>query len=128
MALDLNLPLEIIGRPIMREPDGLALSSRNVYLSPEERRRAVCLIQALTAAQKQAAAGERDATVLLAAARNILETTPGVSLEYLELVDPHTLQPVTRLQGPARLAAAIRLGSTRLIDNVLIEENAVCSA
>lgn len=116
---DLNLPVRIETVPTVREPDGLALSSRNVRLTAAERPRALALHAALTAAQEAAAGGERDAARIRAralAAMNDFDVEP----EYLELVDPETLVPVAALDGPVLVAVAARLGSTRLIDNTLI--------
>ncbi len=123
MVRDLDLEVEVVGRPIVREPDGLAMSSRNTYLSPEERRRAVCLYRALCAARDLALAGERRAAVLLAAARRIITDTPGTRLDYLGLVDPETLEEVEVLPGAARMLGALFVGTTRLIDNLLIQES-----
>ncbi len=123
LVQDLDLPVEVVGRPIVREPDGLAMSSRNTYLSPEDRRRALCLYRGLSAARELAAAGEQDGARLLAAAREIIAATPNTRLDYLHLVDPETLQEIPRLQGAARMLAAAWVGSTRLIDNLLLEES-----
>jgi pantoate--beta-alanine ligase len=117
MVRDLDLGVEVVGRPTVREADGLALSSRNVHLSPEERADALCLKRGLDAAGALAAAGEADAARILAAAREQIEAVPRARLEYLELVDAATLEPVARLSGTARLAVAAWLGETRLIDN-----------
>jgi len=122
MVQDLDVPVEVVGRPIVREADGLAMSSRNTYLTPTERQHALCLVQALRAAQTAAAAGERRGAAMVAAARAILDRTPGVKIDYLSLVDPRTLDAVEFLRGAARLAVAVWLGKTRLIDNALIEE------
>lgn len=116
---DLDLPVRIETVPTVREPDGLALSSRNVRLTDAERPRALALHAALTAAEEAAAGGERDAAQIRAralAAMNDFDVEP----EYLELVDPETLVPVAALDGPVLVAVAARLGSTRLIDNTLI--------
>jgi pantoate--beta-alanine ligase len=115
LALDLDLPVEVVGVPIVRDPDGLALSSRNVFLSGPERARALALSRALAAGR--AAAGSPAA--VLAAARAVLEEAPGVAVEYLELRDPQ-LGPPPRY-GAARLLVAARVGSIRLIDNARIE-------
>ncbi|MDQ2839228.1 MAG: pantoate--beta-alanine ligase [Actinomycetota bacterium] len=115
LVLDLDLDVQIVGVPTVREPDGLALSSRNVFLAADERSRALALSRALLAGQ--AAAG--DAGQVLAAARAELARVEGVDVEYLELRDPG-LGPVTTA-GPARLLVAARVGATRLIDNVAIE-------
>jgi pantoate--beta-alanine ligase len=113
MVGDLNLEVSVIGVPIVREPDGLALSSRNVYLSAEQRRAAVALSAALTAGA-HAGAGGPDA--VLAAARSVLDTAPEVAVDYLELRDPELGRDPTI--GAARLLVAARVGPTRLIDNV----------
>jgi pantoate--beta-alanine ligase len=119
MVRDLDMGIEIVGMPIMREPDGLAMSSRNVYLAPAERARALSLSRGLRAALAGAAAGERDAAALVAAARAIV--TPDVDrLDYLELRDADSLAPLATLDRPGVLAVAAYVGKTRLIDNVLI--------
>jgi pantoate--beta-alanine ligase len=114
MVRDLDLGVEIVGAPIVREPDGLAMSSRNAYLSPDERARALSLSRALAAAAGRFAAGERAAAPLLAAATGELS---GVRLDYVELRDAETLETVERVERPALLAVAAFAGSTRLIDN-----------
>jgi pantoate--beta-alanine ligase len=121
MVLDLNVPVEIVAVPTVREADGLALSSRNQRLSPEERRIAPMLFQALLVAQKYIAAGERDPAVVKAAAAAVLARQPAMRLEYLEIVDPEQMRPVEHITAPVRVAAAVWLGSTRLIDNLLCE-------
>ncbi len=121
LVLDLNLPMEVVGRPIVREADGLAMSSRNTYLSPEERRSALCLFQALTAARQAAASGETNAAKILAGVTNLISSTPHTRLDYAAVVDPDTLQEVNPIQGSARLALAAWVGNTRLIDNMLLE-------
>jgi len=124
MVRDLNLTVEIVPVPTVRESDGLALSSRNQRLSPEERRIAPVLFQALLVAQKYIAAGETDPAAVKAAAQAVLERQPALRVEYLEVVDPDEMQPVGRINGPVRVAAAAWLGSTRLIDNLLCEPGA----
>jgi pantoate--beta-alanine ligase len=116
MTADLEMGIEIVGMPIVREPDGLAMSSRNAYLSPEERRRALALSRGLDAARAHAAAGERDAAALVAAARAALDGQAD-RVDYVELRDADTLAPVVRLERPAVLAVAAWVGRTRLIDN-----------
>jgi pantoate--beta-alanine ligase len=116
---DLNLPVRIEARPTVREADGLAMSSRNALLAPEERARAVALPAALDAALALAAGGERSAEVLLDAAREALGAR-GVTPEYVALVDPATLEPVEELTGEALLALAARVGEVRLIDNAVL--------
>lgn len=119
LVRDLNLPVSIETCPTVREPDGLAMSSRNAHLTPEERMRATALFRALTVAQALAAQGERSTATLLDAARRPM-TEAAVQPEYLALVDPETLEPVADLQVPALLAVAARIGDTRLIDNTML--------
>ena len=122
MARDLHLDTEIIVCPIVREADGLAMSSRNAYLSPEERRAATVLRRALDAARAAIERGERDAPRLIAAMREIIRSEPLAQPDYVELVDAETLEPVTRLRRICLALLAARFGATRLIDNLLIEE------
>jgi pantoate--beta-alanine ligase len=122
MARDLHLDSEIVVCPIVREPDGLAMSSRNAYLNPEERRAATILFRALEGARASISRGERDALRLTAAMRDALRTEPLAEPEYVELVDAETLEGVTRLRGVCLALLAVRIGSTRLVDNLLIEE------
>jgi pantoate--beta-alanine ligase len=119
LAEDLNLPVRIEACPTVREPDGLAMSSRNAHLSPDERASALGLHAALCAAAGAASGGERSSDRLLRAARETLAPFD-VELEYLALVSPDTLEPVARLDEPALLAIAARVGSTRLIDNMTL--------
>jgi pantoate--beta-alanine ligase len=121
MVADLNVPVQVVGRPIVREADGLAMSSRNTYLTPEERGAALCLIEALSQARKLAAAGEADAERILGEVKASIAAAPHTRLDYAVLVDPDTLQEVDIIRGSARLAVAARVGNTRLIDNMLIE-------
>ena len=120
MVEDLDMGVEVDVAPLVREPDGLAMSSRNVYLSPGERERALSLSRALGEARARFAAGERDAARLRAALRSGVEV-PGVEVEYAEVVDPATLAPVERAAPGAVCAVAARVGSTRLIDNEVLE-------
>jgi len=122
MARDLHLDSEIIVCPIVREPDGLAMSSRNAYLSPDERRAATVLHRSLDSARRAIEHGERDALRLTAAMREIIRGEPLAQTDYLELVDAETLEPVTRLRRTCLAVLAARFGATRLIDNLLIEE------
>jgi pantoate--beta-alanine ligase len=120
MVADLNVPVQIVEVPTVREPDGLALSSRNTHLSPKERGSAIALFRALRAADRQISSGETDSTsVKQAAMAEIAAQDPSLRMEYLEIVDPNDLQPVHRITGPVRVAGALWVGSTRLIDNVL---------
>ncbi|SRR5712692_971603 len=122
MARDLNLNTEIVVCPIAREADGLALSSRNAYLKGGERRAATVLYRALDAARREIAAGERDAVRLLAVMRKVIETEPLAPADYVEIVDAETFEPVSRLRRACLALLAAFVGSTRLIDNMLIEE------
>jgi len=119
MVADLNLPVEIVGVPTVREGDGLALSSRNQHLSAEERAVAPMLYQSLAAAQAAIARGERDSERAKQAALTVLVAEPRIRVEYFEIVDPDELQPVAEIAGPVLVAAAAWLGATRLIDNVV---------
>jgi pantoate--beta-alanine ligase len=120
MVRDLRLSLEIVAAPTVREPDGLAMSSRNAYLSREERRAAALLYRALSEAKRQAEGGEREAARLLAAVKEMIATEPRVRLQYAELRDAETLAAVDRVEGAAVLAVAAFVGKARLIDNVLV--------
>jgi pantoate--beta-alanine ligase len=120
LVADLNVPVHIIGVPTVRERDGLALSSRNAQLGPAERQSAIALFRALQAADRHIASGDTDAEhVKRLAAAEIPLDNPSLRLEYLEIVDPERLQPVSVITGPVRVAGALWVGSTRLIDNVL---------
>jgi pantoate--beta-alanine ligase len=123
MALDLNLDTQIIVRPILREPDGLALSSRNVYLQGDDRRAATALHQSLDAVRLEIAAGQRDVMRLLSALRRVLDAEPVIVLDYAEIVDADTLEPVVNLRGNCLILLAAKLGKTRLIDNALVEQD-----
>lgn len=118
LVSDLALPIEIVGCPIVREADGLARSSRNVYLSPTERLSATALYRALEEGRQRVAAGERDVTAVRGAILAVLEAIPGVGVEYVAVVAPQTLEPLERIEGPARALIAARLGRVRLIDNI----------
>ena len=122
MARDLDLGIEVVGLPIVREADGLAMSSRNAYLSADERQRALSLSRALGAARDAFDEGERDAARLVDRARSTLQGTPGVRLDYLELRDAESLAELAgRVTRPAVMAVAAFVGTTRLIDNQLLE-------
>jgi len=121
MTLDLDLPIEIVGCPTLREPDGLAMSSRNAYLSPEQRRQALCLHRALQHARQQVAAGRRDAAEIAREMETIVRAAGECVIDYVSIVDGETLQPVGRIERPALAALAVRIGSTRLIDNVHLD-------
>jgi pantoate--beta-alanine ligase len=118
MAFDLSLPVEVIGCPTVREPDGLAMSSRNVYLSPAERAAAPILHQALQAGQRAIEAGERDPAEVRAVMVDVVGTEPLADLDYAEVVDAATFAVPDPLAGTLRLLVAARFGGARLIDNV----------
>jgi len=117
MVTDLDIPVQLVVIPTVREPDGLALSSRNVRLDPDERRRAVALARALRAAETLVEDGERDPEQIAARARAAMAD---VEPEYLALVDPDSFQPITNVNGRVLMAVAARVGDTRLIDNTII--------
>jgi pantoate--beta-alanine ligase len=119
LVADLSVPVEIVGVATVREADGLALSSRNRLLSPEERQQAPVLYRALGAAAGLVAAGEVDAGRVVEAALREIPRGPGLKIEYLEVVDPDGLQPVARVEAPVLVAGALWVGSTRLIDNIV---------
>jgi len=119
LVSDFNLPVTICGVPTVREPDGLAMSSRNRLLTAEERMLAPVLYQALVAAQRQIAIGVRKVSDVQAAAAARIPRNASLRLEYLDIVDPETLQPVEQVTRPVRVAGAMWVGGTRLIDNVL---------
>lgn len=119
MVSDLNLGVTVVAVPTVRESDGLAVSSRNQYLSPEERRSAPILYRALQAAQQAIAEGVLDSGEARKRGLTVLEQDQSVKVEYLEIVDPEEMQPVERITGPVRVAGAIRIGTIRLIDNLL---------
>lgn len=120
MTADLNLPLEIVGMPIVREADGLAMSSRNSYLSPQERQQALCLYRALCKVRKLFAEGECSVERLLAEARSQIMEAPAAVIDYLELRDSTSLKPVKQAGSGTLLAMAVKIGSTRLIDNTVL--------
>jgi pantoate--beta-alanine ligase len=120
MVTDLNLPIEVRVCPIVRDADGLALSSRNVYLTADERRRALALSEALRLAEAAVAAGELDVERIRAQMLEHLETIGGVAVEYIALVRDGTVDDAARIGGPVTIAIAARVGATRLIDNARV--------
>jgi pantoate--beta-alanine ligase len=120
MVLDLNFPLEIVVCPTVREPDGLALSSRNRYLSPSERQIALALPRALAEIERLAMKGETQSASLIETGLQTLALEPKIRLDYLKIVDPHTLEDVSDLRKGALVAVAAWVGSTRLIDNIVV--------
>lgn len=117
---DLNLDLEIVLLPTIREADGLAMSSRNVRLTPEERQAACVLYASLRLTEERVEAGERNTKLLLDEMRTMIETEPLARIDYVALCDPETLKPLDQIEGPMLAAIAVRFGETRLIDNLLI--------
>jgi pantoate--beta-alanine ligase len=124
MVRERALPVEVVGCPVVREPDGLAASSRNRRLSPEEREQAGCLFLGLTEAAALARAGERDAAVLVAAIAREVGATPLARLDHAAIVDEATFEAVARVEGPARAIVAVRFPSARLIDTLRLPEPA----
>jgi pantoate--beta-alanine ligase len=122
MARDLDWPVEIVGVPTVREPDGLALSSRNAYLSPAERRSAVALSATLHAAHQAWCEGEHDAAAIEERMRRQLQKNPEIGVEYIAIVEPETLAPVAKVNGGTVVAIAARVGGTRLIDNISLAQ------
>lgn len=120
MVRDLNFPVEVVACPIVREVDGLAMSSRNAYLTDEERGRALVLQRSLQRALQEFQAGERSADRMISAAKEILAREPKVKLDYFEIVDPFTLERVERITQPTLVAVAAVVGTTRLIDNIVL--------
>jgi pantoate--beta-alanine ligase len=121
MVQDLNFPVEIVACPIVREPDGLAMSSRNAYLNPEERNRALVLQLSLQQARQQFENGETIAAKLISAAKEAFAAEPQVALDYFEIVHPGTLDPVKQITEKTLVAVAAHVGSTRLIDNLVLD-------
>jgi pantoate--beta-alanine ligase len=120
MVRDLMFDVEILVEPTVREADGLAMSSRNVFLSPDERKAATAIPSALEAAKGAFEAGERDGGALVQAARAVLESEPLLTVDYVALVDAARLQPIARVEGETALLVAASAGGTRLIDNALL--------
>ena len=119
---DLNFDIEIVPCPIVREEDGLAKSSRNTYLNPQERKAALILSKSLTIGRQLVEAGERDANVVATAIRQHLETEPLAKVDYVEVVDFQTVQRVNRIAGETLVAIAVYIGKTRLIDNFIVNQ------
>lgn len=120
MVRDLNFPVDIIRGPIIREPDGLAMSSRNKYLSGRQREDALCLRKSLDQAEELFGLGERDAKVLRQAMADLIDPVPGAEIEYIEIVDDASLAAVDGINGVVLAALAVRFGATRLIDNAML--------
>jgi pantoate--beta-alanine ligase len=123
MVRDLNLPVEIVVGPIVREPDGLAMSSRNAYLHPEQRKQALVLYQSLMQVKQLVDAGERDAAKLVAVGRAAFAKEADIRVDYFEIVDPDSLDPVPDISRDALIVVAAFVGPTRLIDNLLLSSS-----
>ena len=123
MVADLNIPVEIIGMPIVREPDGLAMSSRNAYLSPAERKSATCLNRSLEAAKALYRSGERNPAILRERIIAVIDAEAAAVIEYVELRDGDSLEEIAKADDRTLLALAVRIGKTRLIDNRILGED-----
>lgn len=121
MVRDLNFDIEILVAPIVREPDGLALSSRNVYLSTAEREDALSLNQSLRTAERLIRQGERNSAIIVRAMRDMIESQKHARIDYIAVVDPDTFQPLDTVETEALIAVAVYVGKTRLIDNVRVK-------
>ncbi len=121
MTRDLDMPIEIVGCPTVREPDGLAMSSRNAYLDPAQRAQATCLYRALEHARARIHAGQLSPETITAEMRAIVCGAGPCQIDYISIVDPDTMQPVPRIAGPVLVALAVRIGRTRLIDNLTVD-------
>jgi pantoate--beta-alanine ligase len=123
MVKDLNFPIEIVGMPIVREKDGLAMSSRNTYLNAEERVSALCLYKSILLAKKLIAKGERNVQNILKSVEKLIKSTPFTKIDYVKICDPETLEYIEEgeIKGHVLLALAVFVGNTRLIDNAILE-------
>jgi pantoate--beta-alanine ligase len=120
MVKDLDMDIKIIGVPTVREPDGLAMSSRNSYLNPNERESALCLKKSLDLAREMFSQGKKDAQNMRQAVEKLILSHPFTEIDYINICDPMTLEDVDRIEGEAILALAVKVGKARLIDNCLI--------
>ncbi|MRR34931.1 pantoate--beta-alanine ligase [bacterium] len=120
MVLDLNMNVKVLSHPTVREEDGIAMSSRNKYLSPDERRNAQILSRSLKHAQERLSQGERQASIIRSEVQGMISGTPGCMVDYIEIVDPDSLKPVGLITDRAVMAMAVRVGKTRLIDNLTL--------
>jgi pantoate--beta-alanine ligase len=122
MAKDLNMDIEVIGIPTIRESDGLAMSSRNTYLNPKQRKEATSLYRALCKGEELFRQGERSTAVILNHVRGIIQESKSVTIDYAKICDPHTLEDIEEIKGEAIIALAVKIGKTRLIDNIILKE------
>ncbi|MCK5226432.1 MAG: pantoate--beta-alanine ligase [Planctomycetes bacterium] len=123
MISDLNMPVEIVVCPTVREKDGLAVSSRNQYLSRQHKKDATLIYKSLQKCQQMILAGEEDVSVIIDGIGQILSQSPAIEIEYISVVDAQTLQNLTKISGKVLVAIAVKIGSTRLIDNILVDTN-----
>ena len=121
LVRDLHLPVEIVGHPTVREPDGLAMSSRNAYLSAEERAAAAAVYRALSSARERIEQGERSADAIRRVLSQVLEQEPLIDVDYAEIVDGQSFEPIHKIRGSVVMPVAVRIGNTRLIDNLVLE-------
>ena len=120
MVAELNMKLEVVAVPTVREPDGLSMSSRNTYLNPEERKAAVILYQALSLAQKLFSGGEKDAKLIRRQMKELIQQQPLAQIDYISIADAETLDELATVKPPALVSLAVKIGKTRLIDNVVV--------
>ncbi|MHC4396119.1 MAG: pantoate--beta-alanine ligase [Planctomycetota bacterium] len=123
MVADLNIPLEIVVCPTIRESDGLAVSSRNQYLSEQQKKDATCIYKSLQKCQQMINAGATDTQKIITEMRKVINRVPSIEIEYLSIVDAETLQPEDRIAGTILAAIAVKIGQVRLIDNILVDSN-----
>jgi len=121
MVRDLNFDIEIVGGPTVREPDGLAMSSRNTYLTPAQRTSALCLYQSLQSAREMVKEGERNASKIIVATTELIESGPETQIDYVTICDPDTLEDVAAIEKPVLMALAVKVGRPRLIDNMILK-------
>jgi pantoate--beta-alanine ligase len=122
MVKDLNMDVEVVGMPTIREPDGLAMSSRNAFLNPKKRKEAACLYRSLLKGKELFAQGERSAATILQEVRRIIEEDKSAVIDYVKICDVHTLEDLEEIKGEAVIALAVKMGKTRLIDNIILKE------
>ena len=121
MVADLNMPLEIVVCPAVREPDGLAVSSRNKYLSEQQRKDATYIYKSLKKCESLVEAGTTDSKTIIGEMKQILNQVPSIEIEYISIVDAESLQELERITGKALAAVAVKIGSARLIDNIIVD-------
>jgi pantoate--beta-alanine ligase len=120
MVRELDLDIEIVGAPTIREPDGLAMSSRNTYLTTDQRTSALSLYQSLENAKEAIEKGEQDATKILDTTRKLIQSRPDTEIDYISICDPDTLMDVKTIDKPVLMALAVKVGKARLIDNMIL--------